>query len=117
MPISREAVTVTTDSSGAATAYSSVLNGFLYRIKIVDTDMAAGAVDYTITSEDSGDTLLAITNTEDADKYPRQPVDTTAGVAISDSFEKIPLNNERVKIVVAQGGDTKSATVTIYWEF
>jgi len=116
VPISREDVTVTTDSSGVATAYSSVLNGLLHRIKIVNTDMAA-AVDYVITTEDSDDQILSITNTVATDSYPRLQVDTTTLGDLTDSSEKLPLNNERVKIVVAEGGATKSATVTIYWEF
>lgn len=110
----RLTVTVTTDASGDATAYSDSIDyGLLSQIRYVKTDYANG-VDFTITLEATGETLWTESNVNaSATRAPRQATHGTdgtaalyaaAGTAVND---KIAIAGDRVKIVVASGGDTK----------
>jgi hypothetical protein len=115
----RYVVSVTTDASGDAIAYTPVLNGRLAQIHYVKTDFADG-VDFAITSEATGMSLWTDTNINaSAERAPRQLLYTTAGVAslYAATFGvyqgHIVLAADRVKIVVAQGGDTKTGTFHI----
>lgn len=119
MALRRFVVPVTTDSGGDATAYSPHLSGKLISFRYAKTDFADG-VDFTITSERTGETLWGESNVNAAaTRYPRAAtVDVTGsaslyaseGTAVND---KIALADDRVKIVVASGGDTKSGTFHI----
>lgn len=80
------------------------------------TDFANG-VDFTITSEATGETLWAESNVDaSATRAPRQATHGTDGTAAlyagsgTAVLDKIALANTRVKIVVASGGDTKTGT-------
>jgi len=122
MAIKRHTVTVTTASSGAATAYSPVLSGRLSQIRYVKTDFANG-VDFTITAESTGETLWTEADVNDsATRAPRQATHSTAGVAALYAGsgqavnDKIVLAADRVKIVIASGGDTKTGTFHIVVE-
>lgn len=118
----REAVAVTTDGAGAATAYSGVVTGKLSQIRYVKTDFDNGST-FTITSEATGETLWTETGVNaSATRAPRQATHSTlgaaalyaaAGTAVND---KIALANDRVKIVIAAGGATKSGTFHIVME-
>lgn len=118
--LTRHVVSVTTDASGDATAYTDVANGFIHSIRYVKTDLDNGS-DFTITAESSGAAVLTATNVSaSATYYPRAAtVDTSnaaslyaaAGQAVND---RIPVANERVKIVVAQGGNTKTGAFHVY---
>lgn len=112
----RITVTVTTDASGDATAYTTVVTGKLSQIRYVKSDFDAG-VDFTITAEATGETLWAQNDVNaSATVAPRQATHSTAGVAAlyaaagSAVLDKIALANDRIKIVVAQGGNAKSGT-------
>ena len=115
----RHTVTITTEASGDATGYTPVVTGFLSQIRYVKTDFDNG-VDFTITAEATGETLWTeITVNASATRAPRQATHGTdgaaslyagAGTAIQD---KIALANDRVKIVVAQGGNAKVGTFHI----
>lgn len=107
--IKRETVTFTTDASGDATVYSNVVNGGIYSVIFTDTDTDAGA-DFTITCEDTGQAIVTATNAGGSDQQyqPRQAVHDTSAAAIADLYDHIAVVNERVKIVVAQGGNAKS---------
>lgn len=104
-------VDITTDASGDATVYLSHsnnrgVNGFLAEIKYTPGTIAAGA-DLTITTE-SGKPILTITNagTSNVFYYPRALINAVAdGTAATNSSEYIPIKDERIKVVVAQGGD------------
>jgi hypothetical protein len=122
MASKRHTVTVTTAANGAATAYSEVLSGKLSQIRYVKTDFADG-VDFTITAEATGETLWAEDNVNaSATRAPRQATHSTAGVAALYAGsgqavnDKIVLAADRVKIVVASGGDTKIGTFHIVTE-
>ncbi len=113
----RISVAVTTDASGDATAYTPVVTGKLSQIRYVKTDFANG-VDFTITAEATGETLWAQSDVNaSATVAPRQATHSTAGVAAlyagggSAVLDKIALANDRIKIVVAQGGNAKSGTL------
>ncbi|MBS1198152.1 MAG: hypothetical protein H6R18_1937 [Proteobacteria bacterium] len=112
----RHAVAVTTAADGSATAYSPVLTGLLSQIRYVKTDFADGST-ITITAEATGETLWTETAVNaSATRAPRQATHTTAGAAALYAAggaavnDKIALANDRIKIVIADGGDSKSGT-------
>lgn len=113
MTIRTFVVDVTTNGSGAATAYTPPVSGYLQDIQYVKDDFTDG-VDFTITGEDSGRTLWTESNVNaSAIRAPRQPTHSTAGVASLYASggeavnDRIALSRERIKIVIASGGDTK----------
>lgn len=112
----RFSVTVTTDASGDATAYVENVRGYLHQIRYVKTDFANG-VDFVITNEATGEILWDEDNVNtDATRAPRQATHDTAGVASLYAAagepveDRIAIGNDRIKIVIAQGGDTKTGT-------
>jgi hypothetical protein len=116
MHVQRFVVPVTVDASGDATAYSPVVTGRVLQIHYVKTDYANG-VDFTITSEATGQQLWVQVNQDSAAiKAPRQP--TYDGVGVASLYaaggepveDHIYLANDRVKIVVAAGGVSKTGT-------
>jgi hypothetical protein len=118
----RVAVTVTTAADGSATAYSEVLTGKLSQIRYVKTDFAAG-VDFTITAEATGETLWTEANVDaSTTRAPRQATHGTDGVAAlyaaagTAVLDKIALAKDRVKIVIAAGGNAATGTFHIVME-
>lgn len=119
MAVRRFKVPVTTNGSGAATVYSPVLSGKLISIRYVKTDYA-DTVDFVITAEATGETLWSEENvTASATRHPRAATHSTAGAASLYASggtavnDKIALGSDRVKIVLANGGDTKTGTFHI----
>lgn len=119
--VQRLAVSVTTDSGGAATSYTETVTGKLSQIRYVKTDFDNG-VGFTITSEATVETLWteAAVNAS-VTRAPRQATHSTAGVAslYAATFavtDKIGLAKDRVKIVIASGGDTKSGVFHFVFE-
>ena len=124
--VRRVTVTVTTDASGAATVYSDLVeHGLLSQIryvKAVSNGFDAG-VDFTLTAEATGETLWSELNVDaDATRAPRQATHSPAGVAALYAAagtavnDKIALANDRVKIVIAAGGATKTGTFHLIFE-
>lgn len=118
----REVVAVTTAADGSATAYSGVITGKLSQIRYVKTDFDNGST-FTITSEATGETLWTETGVNaSATRAPRQATHSTAGAASLYAAggaavnDKIALANDRVKIVIASGGATKTGTFHIVIE-
>ena len=115
-----DTVSITTDASGDSTDYSSeVFNGKLSCLAYIKTDFADG-VDFTITSELTGQTLWTEANVNAAVTVaPRQATHSTAGVASLYAAAGEPVEapiylvNERVKIVTAQGGNVKTGAIRI----
>lgn len=112
----RYKVIVTTESDGTQTAYTPRLSGLLHAIHYVKTDYTDG-VDFTITAEATGETLWTETNVNASTvRVPRNPTHSTAGVAAlyaaggSAVLDLIALGADRIKIVIAAGGDTKIGT-------
>lgn len=108
-------VTVTTDGSGDATAYSPRVAGKVVAISYVKPGAASytDGVDFTVTSEATGETIWAQANVNATTHVkPRAATHTTAGVAATldgtvAALDAVALANDRIKIVVAQGGATK----------
>ena len=113
----RLTVTVKTAADGSATAYSeAIASGLLSQIRYVKTDFADGST-FTITSEATGETLWTEANVNaSATRAPRQATHSTAGVAAlyagggTAVNDMIALANDRIKIVIAAGGNTKRGT-------
>ena len=115
----KHTVTVTTDSSGDATAYTGVGNGRVHWVKYAKTDFADG-VDFTITTEDTAQNVWVESNVNAAkDVSPRQNIhDADDGTEVTydgtnEAYGYIWIAYERIKIVVASGGDTKTGTFTV----
>lgn len=115
----RHVVDVTTAADGTATAYSPIITGKISSIRYVKTDFAVG-VDFTITSEATGDTIWTQTNVDaTVTVAPRQATHSTAGVAAlyaasgTAVLDKIVLANDRVKIAIASGGNATTGQFII----
>jgi hypothetical protein len=110
------AIAVTTAADGSATAYSEVCTGKVSTIRYVKTDFDNGST-ITITSEATGETIWteAAVNAS-ATRAPRQATHSTAGVAAlyagggAAVNDKIAVANDRIKIVIAAGGNVKAGT-------
>lgn len=113
----RHTVSITTASDGSATAYTSdIVRGAVLSIQYVKVDFDNG-VDFTITGETTGQGLWTDTNINASETVcPRQPVHDAVGAASLYAAggepveDYIYLAGERVKIIIAQGGNVKSGT-------
>lgn len=117
MGISRVLIPVTTDGSGAGTAVSArPVNGEILEIRLPTAALnAAGAADYTITRQETGGTVLAITNTDGPwTRYPRGDAITPAGAGGS-AVVPIPCD-EMLRLVVAQAATSASGTIHVYYK-
>ncbi|RYC10068.1 hypothetical protein [Ciceribacter ferrooxidans] len=115
----RYKVTVTTAADGTATAYTPRLSGEVHAVHYVKTDFADG-VDFTITSEATGQGIWTDTNINASEVVqPRVPTHDQTGAALlyaaggTAVADRIAVANDRIKIEVAQGGDTKVGTFHI----
>jgi hypothetical protein len=118
----RHVVSITVDASGDGTGYSPVVTGLISTVRYVKTDYA-DTVDFTITLEATGESVLAVTNTTVSTTWaPRQATHSTAGVASLYASggtavnDKIAVADDRIKIVVAQGGVSTSGAFHIVLE-
>lgn len=112
----RYKVTVTTAADGSATGYSPRFSGEVHQIEYVKDGSNAytDGVDVAITGEATGVNLWTESNVNaSAVRAPRQPTHTPAGVASLYAAggtavqDRIAIGNDRVKIVLAQGGNAK----------
>src|SRR5918999_3736231 len=109
----RFTVNVTTAADGSYTGYTPFLSGKLCEIHYVKTNFTDG-VDFTITSEATGESLWTEANVNAAAvKRPRGATHSNAGVAALHAAggtavdDIIRPTRHRVKIVIASGGDSK----------
>jgi len=109
-------IQVTTDNTGAATAYMPRTTGKVHSITYLKdaTNAYADGVDFTITAELTGESIWAESNVNaTAARYPRAPTHSQAGAAAlyaaggTGVLDKVAIANDRIKIVVAQGGSAK----------
>lgn len=119
MTLRRFVIPVTVNSSGDATVYSPILSGRLISMRYVKNNFTDG-VDFTITAEGSGETLWTESNVNaSASRYPRGATASTAGAASlyagggTAVNNKIGIASDRVKIVVASGGNATAGTFHI----
>lgn len=116
MYITRHVVALVTDALGACIAYSPVVTGKVSQVRYVKTDFTDG-VDFVVTSEATGETIWAQDNINaSVTVAPRQATDSVAGVAseYATGFavtDKIAVANDRIKVVIANGGATKSGVI------
>lgn len=108
----RHAIAVTTAANGSATAYSPAgITGRIHAIVYVKTDFDVG-VDFTITLEATGESLWTDTNIDASETvYPVQKANL-GGTGAASTILEVPIiaANDRVKIVIAAGGNAKSGT-------
>lgn len=109
-------VTITTDAAGAGTGYTEEpVNGYVHQIVYDKTDFDNGST-MTVTGESSGTAIWTESNVDaDAVRLPRTQVCGPTGTALTYDgtrivAEPVALANERVKIVIASGGNTKTGT-------
>lgn len=112
----RQKITITTAADGSAIALSPRLSGKIHSIHYAKTDFADG-VDFAITAEATGESLWSESNVNASTvRYPRAATHSQAGVAAlyaaggTAVSDKPGIANDRVKIVIAQGGATKTGT-------
>lgn len=120
--MTREVVTVTTAADGSATAYTGYVSGLVRAVRYVKTDFDNGST-ITITADASGQAILTWTSQNASDtSYPYAAQNSVAdaaalyasgGTAVN---VPIPVANERIKIVVASGGNAKTGTFHVYVE-
>jgi len=116
----RRSVTVTCTTGGAATVYipSSTSNdpciqGKIYAVHYVKGTMSTGS-DLTITAEAFTETVWTESNVAATKTvYPRRLVNNTAGGSTTLEREPIVVANDRLKIVVAQGGSGGTGTFSV----
>lgn len=126
-PRKTASVTLTTDASGDATGYLELFTGHIKAIRYTKVDFATG-VDFTITTEDTAQTVWTETNVDASELiYPQANTQVTdgktrvgeasPGVTESGVYgQPIPVVNERIKIVVANGGNTKTGSFYAIYE-
>lgn len=120
MNLQRHTVAVTTAADGTATAYTSnAVTGAILMVKYTKTNFADG-VDFTITTEDTGQNIWVDTNINASETvYPRVPTHDTAGAALlyasggTAVTDRLFAVGERIKIVIASGGVTTTGTFLI----
>ena len=112
--VTRSTVPFTTSAGGDATVYTPVVNGGVHTIRYVYVDAATGA-DFVVTTEVTNQPILTVTNagTSSTQWQPRQAIHDAAAAAITGQYDYVSVVNERIKVVIAQGGDTKTGTLEI----
>lgn len=119
MAIRRFVVPVTVDAAGDAEVFSPVLSGQVISVRYVKDDFANG-VDVAITVEGSGATVWAEENVNaSTSRYPRTGLHSTTGAAAlyADTGTavngRISVSQDRLKLVIAAGGNETSGTFHI----
>lgn len=120
----RHEVDITVNASGAGTGYTPVVSGHVLAIRYVPDGTAPydTGFDATITCDVSGLPILTVTNggTSALNLFPRAATVSTAnaaalyaagGTAVND---RIPVAAERIKIVLAQAGNTTTGRFHVY---
>lgn len=115
--VKRHRIAVTTDASGDAEYYTPIVTGKLISITYTKDDFADG-VDFTITGETTGINLWTQVNVNaTATVAPKMATHSQAGVANDTAgdvlLSDIYLAQERIKVVVANGGNVTSGTFDI----
>lgn len=106
-------VEVTTAADGTATAFSPRVSGKVHSIRYAKVDFADG-VDFTITADATGENIWTEANVNAAaTRAPRQPTHGADGAAslyaAGGTAVQVPVAvaNDRIKVVIAQGGNAK----------
>lgn len=113
----RLTVSVTTAADGSATAYSDPIDyGQLSQVRYVKNNFDDGST-ITVTAEATGESLWVESSVNaSATRAPRQATHSTAGVASlyaaagTAVTDKITIASDRIKVVIASGGNAKTGT-------
>ena len=113
--LSKVTATITTDASGDATVYlGSRLRGRVHAIKYTAGTLDSGT-DLVITGETTGVAILTDSPATTEWYYPRAfPNAVTTGAAGTIAAEDVHVLNERIKVVVAQGGNVGVGSIEAY---
>lgn len=118
----RYKVQVTTAADGTVTAFSPKISGEIHAIHYVKdgANAYADGVDFAVTAEATGENVWTEANVNaSAIRYPRAPTHTQVGAASlyaaggTPVQARIALGGDRVKIVLAQGGNAKTGAFHI----
>ena len=113
MHVTKHILPVTTNATGDATAYTPPLTGLINRIEYRKTDYADG-VDFAITVDGGVEIWTQADVDASATRYPLVDGNDTDGTAQTGAFAAIAVADDRVKIVVDDGGNAKTGTFVIY---
>lgn len=117
--IQRFSVAVMTAADGSFTGYSERITGRIVSVRYAKdgSNAFSDGVDFNLTAEATGETIWAENDVNaSATRAPRQATHSTAGVASLFAAagqavtDKIALANDRVKFVIASGGNAKAGT-------
>lgn len=118
----RETIPYTTTAAGAATVYSrDNISGRIWVVRYVATDSDQGDGTITITGEDTGISVLAVTSVNaanDATYYPKadyQLNSTGASETGDASHTETCVLHERIKIVLTNFDNTGVAATGIFY--
>ena len=113
MKLSRFSVAITTSALGAAVAYSPQCNGLVRTVEYVKPTSGGldAATDIDIIADVSGAVIwtngdLSVSKVI----HPLAPAQDNTGADITGAYAPICLADERIKITVANGGDSLSGT-------
>src|SRR4051812_694 len=115
-------VVATSDGSQVGTHYTPYLSGYIESVQYVKDGATpyTDGVDFTITAEASGENIWTDTNVNASEVVrPRAATHSIAGVASVFASggtavnDRIALGRDRVKIVLAQAGASKTGTFVI----
>lgn len=112
-------VDVTTIADGSATGYTANIRGKILAVKYTKASSGnyADGVDFTITTETTLRNVWVDTNINATETVvPKELNDGTDGADLTAIYDHVRAFNERIKIVIAAGGDTKTGTFTVYYE-
>jgi hypothetical protein len=122
MTVRKFTVAVTTASDGSFTGYTPYFSGKIHAIHYVKTNFTDG-VDFTITADSTGETIWTESNVNAAKVcLPRAATHSTSGVAALYASggtavnDLIALGRDRVKIVIASGGNATTGTFYVIAE-
>lgn len=111
-----------TDGSGNGTFFTPAFTGKIVQIRYVAVDYTAG-VDFAITLEGTGENVWTENNVNaSTTRAPRQPTHDVNGAAAlyaaggTAVLEQIAAANDRIKIVIAQGGSAHTGTFHVLVE-
>ena len=110
----RLTIDIATDGAGAFTGNSGIASGCIQSLRFVNTNLAATS-DWTVTTSTGATVLTRTDQNGSATWYPRATATTTDGsTGITNSFTPIPMADEAIHLVIAQGGATTTGVLYIY---
>lgn len=122
MGVRRFNIAVTCAADGSATVYSPYVSGKICSLQYVKTNFTDG-VDFTITAEATGETIWTESNVNAAKVCaPRLATHSNVGVAALYAVggtavnDKIAIGRDRVKIVIASGGNATTGAFILVME-